>query len=108
MREFFIYIASLVVFGIYDLFMMPRAIWRNRNDLSQYFHNVATGRDQYSNAKRGGKIDETVSGEDGFYLQKGKLGCCKIRKYFCMLLDRVFNEKDHCIKSVDAQEWDYL
>ena len=55
MREFFTYIASLIVFGAYDLFMMPRAIWRNRKNLPQYFHNAALGRDQYSNAKRGGR-----------------------------------------------------
>ena len=104
MKKFGLYLLTITILPLYDIIMMPRAIYRNREDLGAYFHNVSLARDQYSNAKAGGNVDESISGEHGVELQKEKYGCCKLRLMFCKTLDFLFDEKDHCINSIDKDE----
>lgn len=106
MRYFALYIASMVVFALYEIVMTPRAIWRSHRygRSSEYWYNLAVARDQYANAKAGGNPDQTVSGENGLHLENGAKGDLSVRVWFCRLLSWAFGEDDHCKKSIDRGE----
>ena len=106
MRSLILYLASIIVFIVWDTVMMPRAVWRayQSGRSSEYWYNLAVARDQYANAKAGGDPDQTVSGENGLHLENGSKGDLSVRVWFCMVLSWAFGEKDHCQKSIDRGE----
>ena len=106
MKEFGLYIASLIVFPLYEMVMMPRAMWRayRAGRSGEYWYNLAVARDQYANAKAGGDPDQTVSGENGLHLENGAKGDLSVRVWFCKILSWAFREDRHCIKSIDRGE----
>ena len=106
MRYFALYIASIVVFTIWDIAMAPRAVWMayRSGNADRYWFNLSVARDQYSNAKAGGHPDQTVSGQNGLHLENGDHGDLSVRVWFCKLLGWAFGEKDHCRKSIDRGE----
>lgn len=59
--------------------------------------------DQLANTLLAGDPDETISSRMGKYVQRGRgvIPCL-----LCRLLDVVFKDKDHCVKSIEPDEGD--
>lgn len=67
--------------------------------MKRYFWNVIISLDQLANTLLAGDPDETMSSRMGKHLSKHD---CPFCNFVCKLLNLI--QKDHCIKSIEADE----
>jgi hypothetical protein len=77
--------------------------------VKKYILNILIALDQLGNAILLGDPDNTISGRLGVAIYEGE---CRLCKPICKLLDFVFRDKNHCKKSIEADEgkrslWDW-
>ena len=67
--------------------------------MKRYIWNILISIDQFINTVLGGDPDETISSRMGKHLAKHD---CPFCNFMCGLLNLI--QKDHCVKSIEADE----